>query len=74
MSANITETESTPSLSQSENRHVLRNDILLPKSLFSCTVICEEGMWICSELTLVPRTSPSTGLMPQPMRHSIPSL
>ncbi len=67
---NITQTEKTASLSQSENGHVLRNNILLSKGHFSC----ELGLRNCLESLLLTRKSPVTGLMPQPMQYSIPSL
>lgn len=35
-----------------ENSPVFRNDILLPKSPFSCIVVSEKGLRVCPEVPL----------------------
>jgi hypothetical protein len=46
-----------PSLT--ENSFALRNDILLPKSPFSCIVVYERGLRICPESPLLNHTYPA---------------
>jgi hypothetical protein len=49
-----------------ENIPVLRNDTLLPKSLFSCIVIVERGFSVCPVRPLFIRTILVTSIMPLP--------
>jgi hypothetical protein len=66
------ERDNTKRFLSPENSHVFRNDILLPKSPFSCIVVKERGLRICPKCRFLPEQTSLNATRPQQIRSDMP--